>query len=219
MSSALRNRMRTHSPLHSRERLCYGLFFALLFPLALLFLTSQNAQAQLFGLTGANHPELHWQEIETEHFVLVYHQGLDSIARIAAPIAEEVYHVVTTNLETPLSKRIRIYLSDNDEERNAFAFQDEYIFIWLRGILDDNLFSLRASGTSKWLRTVITHEFTHIVIAKATHTWIDNLLPLPQVPRWFNEGMARYMEPDGWTTDLDVPLRIAAVSSKLHLGL
>ena len=174
--------------------------------------------AQLLGLTGANHPELHWQEIQTDHFVIVYHQGLDSIARIAAPIAEEVYHVVTTNLETPLAKKIRIYLSDNDEERNAFTFEDDYIFIWMRGILDDNLFSFRASGTSKWLRTVLTHEFTHIVIAKATHTWLDYVIPLPQVPRWFNEGMARYMEPDGWTPDLDIPLRVSAVSSKLHLG-
>ncbi len=178
-------------------------------------------RAQLLGITGANHPELHWQQIETEHFVLIYHQGLDSIVRTAAPIAEEVYHVVTTNLQTPLSAKIRIYFSDNDEERNAFTFGDDYIFIWMRGILDDNLFSLRASGTSKWLRSVITHEFTHIVIALATHTWADYFFPagVLQVPRWFNEGMARYMEPDGWTNDLDIALRVSAVSSKLNLGL
>ncbi len=182
-------------------------------------LLSSNASAQLLGVTGANHPELSWEEIETDHFVIVYHQGLDSIARIAAPIAEEVYHVVTTNLQTTLPSKIRIYLSDNDEERNAFAFADDYIFVWMRGILDDNLFSLRASGTSKWLRSVLTHEFTHIVIAHATRSWVDALIPFPGVPRWFNEGMARYMEPDGWTNDLDIPLRVAAVDSKLNLGL
>ena len=195
---------------------CRIVFFAV--GLLSLFTLPNLLHAQLLGLTGANHPELHWEELETEHFVLVYHQGLDSTARLAAPIAEEVYHVVTTNLETPLTSKIRIYFSDNDEERNAFAFQDSYIFIWMRSILDDNLFSLRASGTSKWLRSVLTHEFTHIVIAKATHRWTDDIFPFPQVPRWFNEGMARYMEPDGWTPDLDVALRIGAVSSKLHLG-
>jgi hypothetical protein len=178
-----------------------------------------SPHAQLLGVTGANHPELQWQQIETEHFILVYHQGLDSIVRTAAPIAEEVYRVVTTNLQTPLSEKTRIYFSDNDEERNAFAFQDDYIFVWMRGILDDNLFSIRSSGTSKWLRSVITHEFTHIVIAHATYTWVDAVFPSLGVPRWFNEGMARYMEPDGWTNDLDIPLRTAAVSSKLHLGL
>ncbi len=184
-------------------------------------LSSCLAHAQLFGITGANHPELDWNEIQTDHFTIVYHQGLDSTARIAAPIAEEVYRVVTTNLETAIPYKIRIYLSDNDEVRNAFTFGDHYIFIWMRGILDDNLFSLRASGTSKWLRSVITHEFTHFVIARATHTFADDIFPAlaEGVPRWFNEGMARYMEPDGWTDDLDVALRAATVSSKLHLGL
>ncbi len=208
-------RKRTKSPLHSRERLCYYLLAA-----SLLFFSPQFLHAQLLGITGANHPELHWKQLETKHFVLIYHQGLDSVVRIAAPIAEEVYRVVTTNLQTPLPEKIRIYFSDNDEERNAFTFGDEYIFIWMRGILDDNLFSLRSSGTSKWLRSVITHEFTHITIAYATHTWSDFLFPAinDKVPRWFNEGMARYMEPDGWTADLDIPLRVAAVSSKLDLG-
>ena len=186
----------------------------------LLGVSFGTARAQLLGITGANHPELHWKQIETKHFVLVYHQGLDSIAQVAAPIAEEVYHVVTTNLQTPLTDKVRIYLSDNDEVRNAFTFGDEYIFIWMRGILDDNLFSLRSSGSSKWLRTVITHEFTHIVIAHATKTWEDVFFSAinDNVPRWFNEGMARYMEPDGWTQDLDIPLRVSAVSGKLDLG-
>jgi len=183
-----------------------------------LLLAAVPVRAQLFTFTGANHPELEWHELQTDHFVLVYHQGLDSIVREAAPIAEEVYRVVTTNLQTPLTSKVHIYFSDNDEVRNAFAFLDDYIFVWMRGILDDNLFSLRASGTSKWLRSVLTHEFTHIVIGHATKSWAQFILPIPDVPRWFNEGMARYMEPDGWTNDLDVPLRVSAVSSKLHLG-
>lgn len=191
---------------------------SVLFVCCCLCFSQERSNAQLLGVTGANHPELSWHELQTDHFVIVYHQGLDSIAQIAAPVAEEVYRVVTTNLKTGLSKKVRIYLSDNDETRNAFAFQDHYIFIWMRGILDDNLFTLRSSGTSKWLRTVITHEFTHIVIDHATSYWLDLLFPGDRVPRWFNEGMARYMEPDGWTDDLDVPLRVAAVDSKLHLG-
>ncbi|HZK77144.1 MAG TPA: hypothetical protein VFD13_09565, partial [Candidatus Kapabacteria bacterium] len=107
-------RQRTKSPPHSRERLCYYLLAA-----SLLFHGPRILHAQLLGITGANHPELNWKEFETDHFVLVYHQGLDSIVRLAAPIAEEVYRVVTTNLETPLPGKIRIYFSDNDEERNA----------------------------------------------------------------------------------------------------
>src|SRR5207237_4966038 len=54
--------------------------------------------------------------------------------------------------------------------------------------------------------------------AHAASSWTDHLLMSERIPRWFNEGMARYMEPDGWTPDLDIPLRVAAVSGKLNLG-
>jgi len=46
-----------------------------------------SLHAQLLIPTGGNHPELHWSELETEHFRIVYHQGLDSIALRAAPVA------------------------------------------------------------------------------------------------------------------------------------
>jgi Tol biopolymer transport system component len=183
----------------------------------LLLLVAGPLRGQL-GATGGNHPELHWSEFKTEHFLLVYHQGLDTVAKVAASVAEEAYRVVTTNLRTPLTKRISIYLSDHDEVKNAFAFDDDHIFIWMRGILDDGPFGFRSSGTSKWLRAVITHEFTHIVIAHATKDWTSFLFPLPKVPRWFNEGTARFMEADGWTADLDALLRVATVSGTLNLG-
>ncbi|MEO5928390.1 MAG: hypothetical protein ABIR47_00525, partial [Candidatus Kapaibacterium sp.] len=110
-----------------------------------------------------------------------------------------------------------IYLSDLDEVPNAFAFGDHHIYIWMRGILDDiQLGGIRSSGHAKWFRAVITHEFTHIVIAHATNTWISSLIPIAGgVPRWFNEGTARFMEPDGWTTDIDEVLRVAAVNGRL----
>jgi len=174
--------------------------------------------AQFILPTGGNHPELHWREFQTEHFLIIYHDGLDSVALKAAPVAEEAYHIVTTNLQTPLTKKVKIYLSDYDEIKNAFAFDDDYIFIWMRGILDDLPYGFRSSGTSKWLRSVITHEFTHIVIAHATKDIFSFLSPVTQVPRWFNEGLARYMEPDGWTSDLDAVLRVATVSGHLDLG-
>jgi hypothetical protein len=176
------------------------------------------AQAALLSVTGAGHPELTWSQIETPHFLIIYHQGLDTIAMKAAPMAEEVYRVVTTNLKNPLDNKIKIIISDNDEIKNAFALTDSYIFIWLRGILDDLPYGLRSSGNSKWLRSVITHEFTHIVTANASKDWTNIFDPSPNVPRWFNEGLSRFMEPDGWTTDLDALLRVGAVNNSLDLG-
>lgn len=190
----------------------------LLYLLSIFLFFTSTLQAQLTLPTGSNHPELHWNEFQTEHFRIVYHNGLDSIAFKAAPLAEEAYRVVTTNLKTPLTNKVKIYLSDYDEIKNAFAFEDDYIFIWMRGILDDLPYGFRSSGTSKWLRSVITHEFTHIVVAYATKDLLSFLAPQSMVPRWFNEGLARFMEPDGWTSDLDAVLRIATVSGHLDLG-
>ncbi|MBS1902399.1 MAG: hypothetical protein JSS75_01685 [Bacteroidetes bacterium] len=177
-----------------------------------------HAQIPFLGILGAGHPELRWYQIETAHFVIVYHNGLDSIAERAAPIAEEAYRVVTTNLHTPLSKKVTIYFSDNDEVKNAFAFNDDHIFIWMRGILDDLPYGIRSSGNAKWLRTVITHEFTHIAVAHATKDWTSFVFPGTNVPRWFNEGLARTMEPDGYTPDLDQLMRVATVYDELDLG-
>jgi len=187
--------------------------------LVLTFYVWGSLSASAQPILGSNHPELTWHEIETDHFILIYHDGLDSIVRASTPVIEDAYRVVTTNLQTTLHKKLKVYFSDNDIIRNAFAFDNDYIFIWMRGILDDLPYTIRASGTSKWIRSVFTHEFTHIVIAQATRDWTNILFPAQQVPRWFNEGMARYMEPDGWTPDLDMALRVSAVSGNLNFGL
>ncbi len=186
--------------------------------LFLLLLSPLGVRAQLPTPLGTNHPELTWKEMETEHFRLIYHEELATLMPDAAKMCEEAYRVVTTNLGTTLPGKTKIYFSDNDAVKNAFAFLDDHIFIWMRGILDDQHYGVRSSGTSKWLRSVITHEFTHTVIAHATKGKFSWLFPNVNVPRWFNEGMARFMEPDGWTEDLDMVLRVAAVSGELDLG-
>jgi Tol biopolymer transport system component len=187
--------------------------------LILLIATAAHAQLLPFPL-GSNRPDVSWRQIETGHFTIIYHQGLDAMAREAADVAEAIYPVVTGNLRTEMPDRTPIYLSDLDDVPNAFALDNKYIYIWMRGILDDMpLGGIRSGGHAKWFRSVITHEFTHIVIAQATRSWINDFFPTPDVPRWFNEGTARFMEPDGWTTDIDMVLRVAAVNARLGYDL
>jgi hypothetical protein len=179
------------------------------------------SRAQLIPLpTGANRADVSWHELSTAHFTIVYHDGLDSVARVAADVAEAVYPVVTANLRTTLDDPTLLFLSDLDDVPNAFAFGDRYMFVWMRGILADMApGGIRSAGRAKWLRAVITHEFTHIVIEHATKTWTDALVMSPGVPRWFHEGTARAMEPDQWTPDLDLALRVAAVNARLGYDL
>lgn len=187
--------------------------------LILFLAAAATASAQLAGSsTGANRSDVSWHQLETEHFTIIYHDGLDSAAQEAADVAEAIYPVVTGNLGVEMSGRTDLYLSDLDEVANAFAYDDKYMFIWMRGILDDMpLGGVRSAGRAKWFRAVITHEFTHIAIAHATGTPLGDVIPLFAfgVPRWFNEGTARFMEPDGWTSDLDMVLRVAAVNGSL----
>jgi hypothetical protein len=185
--------------------------------LFLLLLLSKIAAAQLSDFpVGQNRSEIDWKEFQTEHFTLIYHTGLETYAREAADVAEAVYPVVTGNLRTPVTHRIPLYLSDLDEIPNAFAHGDDYMHIWMRGILDDMpLGGIRSAGHAKWFRAVITHELTHIVISHATSASLQEWLGMRTVPRWFHEGLARFMEPDGWTSDVDAVLRVAAVNGRL----
>ncbi len=176
------------------------------------------AQAQLLKYpSGAGRLDVSWYDIRSDHFIITYHSGLDSVAHQAASIAEAVYPVVTRNLGTRVPGRTRIYLSNLDEVPDAFAYGEEFIYVWMRGINDDMpLGGIRAAGRAKWLRSVITHEFTHIAVAHATDSWYNTLTDrIRFVPRWFSEGVARTMEPDGWTPDLDVVMRMATSDERL----
>lgn len=107
-----------------------------------------------------NHPELDWQVIETEHFRVLYHQGLEEAAPRAAQIAEEAYGPVTRLYEYQPEGKVRILLKDYDDYANGAAyFYHDTIEIWATAL--DHDFELR--GATDWLRNVITHEFTHIV--------------------------------------------------------
>ncbi len=168
-----------------------------------------------------NHPELEWQVVETEHFRILYHQGLDGAAARTAQIAEEAYGPITELYGYQPEDRVRIVLKDYDDYANGAAFfYHDTIEIWTTSL--DHDFDLR--GTSDWLRNVITHEFTHIIslgAARKTSQRIpalylqyfgyqheddrpDILIGYPDaiasypvmstvVPMWLAEGAAQYM--------------------------
>ena len=58
----------------------------------ILLTLSTQALAQF----DANHPELNWRVIETEHFKVYYHQGLEKLAPRAAQIAEDAYSPIAS---------------------------------------------------------------------------------------------------------------------------
>ena len=178
----------------------------------------------VLGWTSAslaqNHPELAWQVVETEHFRIFYHEGLEGAAARAARIAEAAYAPLTELYGYEPDGRVRIVLKDHDDYANgaAFFYQDT-IEIWATSL--DHDFDLR--GSSDWLRNVITHEFAHIVSLGAARKGVqrvpalylqyfgyqreknrpDILIGYPDViasypvmgtvmPMWLAEGAAQY---------------------------
>ena len=187
-----------------------------------LWPTAFVAGAGLLATTtwGQNHPELRWQEFETEHFRILYHHGLEAAGRRAAQIAEAAYGPVTELYGYYPEDRVRIVLKGHDDYANGAAFfYHDTIEIWTTAL--DHDFDLR--GSSDWLANVITHEFVHIISLGAARKgpqrmpavylqyfgyqreanrpdvlvgYPDVLTSYPitatVVPMWFAEGVAQY---------------------------
>ena len=192
-----------------------------------------------------NHPELDWKVVETEHFRIYYHEGLEWFAGQASLIAEEIYGPVTSLYRFEPDEKVRIVLKDYDDLANGAAFfYHNKIEIWATNLE----FELR--GTHDWLRNALTHEFTHIIslqVARKISRRIpafffqyfgyqqesdrsDVLIGFPDVlvsyplmmtliPMWFAEGMAQYQAEgaryDSWDTHRDMVLRMAARNGNL----
>jgi hypothetical protein len=191
-----------------------------------------------------HHPELEWQTIETEHFLVHYHGGADRTGQVVAKIAEEIYEPITSLYDHTPDGKVSFIIRDFDDISNGAAyFYDNKVVIYATS-MD---FELR--GTHNWLRNVVTHEFTHIVQVQASmkfgrtipafyFQWLnyeavrrpDFLYGYPNVvvsypisgfvvPAWFAEGVAQYnrskLQYDFWDTHRDMILRSYALDGNM----
>lgn len=196
---------------------CAALPAAWLLLLWLALNPAAGLRAQEFD---ANHPELRWETIETEHFLVHYHQGTQRTANLVAEIAEDVYPSITGLYQYRPGGKVEFVIRDTEDYSNGGAyFFDNKIEIWAEN-LD---YVLR--GTHNWLRDVVTHEFTHIVSIQkglkfTRHVpagWVqvfgyeeerrpdvvrgfpDVIVSYPisgvTIPVWFAEGVAQFQSP------------------------
>ena len=139
-------------------------------------------------MNNRTHPELDWFTMETEHFNIHYHQGIEDFAQRGARVAEQIYQPVMDQLELEDWGKTDIVFSAEDEIQNGFAVPSDQIFIWV----SQNDVAGIHGGSEKWLRLVVTHEFQHIAQFHAHKTW-TGIFSLVTVPVWWLEGMAEYM--------------------------
>lgn len=185
---------------------------------------------------GFNHPELEWQTIEGEHFIIHYHQHTAWTANEALHVAEDVYPYITALYDYEPEEKTHIMIRDTDDYANGGAYYyDNKMEIWAMP-LD---YELR--GSHYWLRDVITHEFTHIISLRASRRMPASIpaaylqvisyeperredvlygypngiasypVPSVSVPMWWAEGIAQHqtdaMRWDWWDSIRDMMLR------------
>ena len=155
----------------------------------LLIALAPALQAQnMWMWNQRTHPELQWQTLETEHFNIHFHLGIESIAEKGARIAEQSYQPILDQLMVKDFGKTDIVFSAEDEIMNGFAMPSNQIFIWV----SQNDVAGNFGGSDKWLKMVITHEFQHIVQFQAHRTWAG-IWAGASIPAWWIEGMAEYM--------------------------
>ncbi len=190
------------------------------------------------------HPELDWNTIETEHFLVHYHTGTERTAQVVAKIAEDIYEPVVSLYNHKPDEKVSFIIKDHDDISNGAAyFYNNKVEIYAPS-MD---FDLR--GTHNWLRNVVTHEFTHIVqiqtamkfgrgipgfyfqfLGYESERRPDILYGFPNVivsypfsgfvvPVWFAEGVAQYNRTDFrydfWDSHRDMILRSYALDGNM----
>lgn len=148
-------------------------------------------------------PRLHWRTIESAHFFVHYHDGLEKEARKAGAIAEEVHNRLSSKMGWQPKAKTHLVVSDVSDFSNGFSWIFPYpkIIIFIAApSSDDSLDSY-----DDWLQTLITHEYTHILVMDMTGGVPAVLRALfgrsvamnAFVPAWWAEGISMYEETVG----------------------
>lgn len=153
----------------------------------------------LFGfsaLNQRNHPEIKWKKIESDHIVVVYHDPLYDTALEAAKISEATYESLVKTYGIDLSKKIQIFITNQDDITNGYSAAGKYIAIWV----DVNEYINIFTGREKWLRKVLSHEISHHFVFHSIKSWVDIFFPVTAIgfPSDFNEGYAMFFSGEEW---------------------
>jgi hypothetical protein len=86
--------------------------------------------SQTWSWTGRTHGELNWSTIETEHYRLHYHQGIENIAKEGATIAEQVRPILLKQMDLKDIPTIDIIFTTEDEIMNGLLIKP--LFGWIK---------------------------------------------------------------------------------------
>ena len=182
--------------------------------LLFLVITIVTQSFGFYAFNRRNHPELDWKEIQSENVTIVYHDPLYKTAQEALQVAEASYQSLSQSYDLELDKKVKIFISDQDDITNGFSMAGRHIVIWV----DVNDYVNMFTGRESWLRKVIAHEMSHHFVFHSVRSWIDMFFPVSALsfPGDFNEGYAMFLSGEKWGFGRsDASLRKAVYSNKM----
>lgn len=147
---------------------------------------------------------LDWFTLDSEHFRIHYHEGLEPAARRALVLAEAARARLAPRLGGAPRRRVEMVLTDEVRQANGFAqvFPDHRLTLYLTP--PDDIAGLE--DHAGWLELLVTHEVFHVLHldrARGTPAALRRvfgrfpwLFPNALQPRWITEGLATWAETD-----------------------
>lgn len=153
----------------------------------------------------AGDPYVRWYTLESPHFRVHFHAGLERVAQKAANVAETAYARLVPELGLTPRERTEVVVTDTPEAANGFAQTRPYPVVTLFVSAPDDMSAL--GDYDDWLTELVTHEFTHILHLSQVSGVPDlvnrvlgpTLVPNQQQPNWIIEGLAVAMESEHTT--------------------
>jgi len=148
----------------------------------LLWLIATLGMAHGKGGYEANHPDVQWHTLETEHFFIHWPESkrpkddphwftTKFTAGQLAKIAEDAYPKICSQFDYFLQEKVHVVVYDQDDgwEGNGFAIAE---YDWT-GFAARWGPVFRQRGRAEFLEDVFVHEFAHIVSLKAYLPWSE----------------------------------------------
>jgi len=168
---------------------------------ALLLVTAIPARAQgTFTLMGAApNAGLPWWSVDTPHFRIVYHEGLEPEARRAARLLETTYAEYRQRFSVTLPRPYHVFLSSRVQIPNAATTPYGYLFL----LLNPPRYPILFGNTTGWLDVTIRHELMHAMTFAGSRRPFDRfgLSFGLAVPRDLAEGLAQFYAGEPWTAE------------------
>lgn len=144
----------------------------------------QPAEAKFAQLY--NYPDLKWQSIETEHFVVHYpvsRKGADQgnehyltgewSARKIAKVSEDMWAPMCEEFNYFLKEQIHVVLLNQPDGLEGFTVPN---FDWIEISANPGKSFARGRGRMEWFSDVMVHEFAHVVSLKANSPFSEAML-------------------------------------------